>query len=91
MNVDLAEDRPGRLGRTTVRHVASGAVVRRVDTPVEVALNPTAFALWELCDGNTEVGEMVEAVCQLFEVSPEQAVVDVTNGIRQMREAGLIT
>ena len=30
------------------------------------ALNDTAFALWELCDGETAPAEMVAAICTLF-------------------------
>lgn len=91
MNVDFVHDRPVRLGTATVRHSASGAVVRRADTSVEAALNPTAFALWELCDGDTSVAEMVAAICQLFDVSPERATSDVAHGMQQLRESGLIS
>lgn len=82
--------RPLRTSRTAVRESEDGVIVQRTDTPVEVALNPTAYALWELCDGDTTVAEMVAAVCDLFAVTREQAERDVAEGINQMRATGLI-
>ena len=55
-----------------------------------VALNPTAVALWELCDGATEVAEMVEAICILFAVDPAQAQADVESALSDMAAAGVI-
>ena len=56
-----------------------------------VRLNPTAMALWELCDGNTAVDEMVVAVCDLFHVEAEQARADVEAALEDLRASGLIT
>ncbi len=63
-------------------------VVRRPDTTV--ALNPTALALWELCDGRTQVGEMVGAVVELFGVPDEQARSDVEAALSEMRRLGVV-
>lgn len=40
-------------------------------------LNPTALAIWELCDGETTVEEMVTALCELFAADPEVVKRDV--------------
>lgn len=91
MNVRLAQDRPRQLGPCRVRQEAAGTVVQRLDESAEAILNPTAFALWELCDGTTSVAEMVEAVCQLFDINPGKAATDVADGLRQLRHAGLVS
>lgn len=91
MNAGLTQDRPSRLGPCMVRHGPAGTVVQRSDNAAEAVLNPTAFALWELCDGVTSVAEMVEAVCQLFDITADRAVADVADGLRQLRDAGLVS
>ena len=53
-------------------------------------LNPTALALWELCDGSTQPHEMVEAIYELFTVDRAQAAADVERTLHQFTEAGLI-
>lgn len=56
-----------------------------------VRLNPTARALWELCDGATSIDEMVQAVCDLFTIDPERARTDVEAALQDLRVSGLIT
>lgn len=55
-----------------------------------VALNPTALALWELCDGQTAVDEMVAAVTELFGLAPERARADVVTALADMVAVGVI-
>lgn len=81
---------PLRASAASVRTDENGAIVARLSPGAEIALNPTAFALWELCDGETSIAEMVDAVCQLFEVDADQASRDVEEAIKQMRAVGLI-
>lgn len=54
-------------------------------------LNPSARAIWELCDGTTRPDEMVEAICQVFSVSSEQARDDVRRALEQLTDAKLVT
>jgi hypothetical protein len=56
-----------------------------------VSLNPTALALWELCDGSTTTEEMVLAVCELFEVGQPRARDEVSRALADMRAVGLLT
>ena len=87
-------DRLPRLPRRAdvdLERFHQGAVVNPGALPRIVALNPTALALWELCDGQTEVDEMVEAVCDLFAVDPVRARTDVVSALVEMRAAGVIS
>lgn len=89
---DVLPARPLRTSSHPVERWADGAVVvpGTPDAPVALALNPTALALWELCDGQTAVTEMVDAVCVLFAVDPVRARVDVEAALREMVSAGVI-
>jgi len=89
---DLLPVRPIRTSAQPVERWREGAVVvpGPPNPPQALALNPTALALWELCDGRTTVDEMVDAVCVLFEVAPDRARADVETAMREMVSAGVI-
>lgn len=80
--------RPKRADFVTLVRLPDGAVVRRGGQ--DVVLNPTALALWELCDGQTDVEEMVSAVCVLFAIDRERARSDVHHALSELAGAGVI-
>jgi hypothetical protein len=53
-------------------------------------LNPTARAVWELCDGTTTIDELVDAIRQVFSVDRAVAIADVTTVVDQLEAAGLV-
>jgi pyrroloquinoline quinone biosynthesis protein D len=54
-------------------------------------LNPTALAIWELCDGETTVPEMIAAASELFAAAAvEQLKNDVVGVLQQLTSAGLV-
>ncbi len=74
--------------------------LRRPDAPAvlagdrtdagEVELNATAYAIWELCDGETTVEEMVDASAELFDAPEETISHDVQKILRKLDRSGLI-
>ena len=54
------------------------------------ALNPTARAIWELCDGSTTIDEMTDALCQVFDVARANAGADVRDVLEGLVAADLI-
>ena len=54
-------------------------------------LNGTALALWELCDGETTVDEMVEAACALFDGDEQTVRLDIEATVDRFTSAGLLT
>jgi hypothetical protein len=85
----LETARPRQVSPDIAAH-QGGGVFDRAGGPGQVALNRTALALWELCDGHTTVAEMVDAVCLLFDVDRERARQDVASALYSMRTAGVI-
>jgi hypothetical protein len=53
-------------------------------------LNETALALWELCDGETTVEEMVMAATGLFDADADRLQRDVLDALQAMRDRELI-
>jgi hypothetical protein len=54
-------------------------------------LNPTARAIWELCDGYTTVEELATAISEVFLIDPPGARREVAATIRMLRDADLVT
>jgi pyrroloquinoline quinone biosynthesis protein D len=70
-------DTPRR--RASIQVVDRGADAKLVDAsgrPI-LGLNDTALAIWDLCDGDTTVEEMFQAVVSAFPVEPDRAAADV--------------
>lgn len=53
-------------------------------------LNGMALALWELCDGETTVSEMVAAACSLFEGDEDAVRRDIEGALALFTQAGLL-
>ena len=87
---DLLHSKPRRTVETPAERWSGGAVVQPPVQGPPVALNPTALALWELCDGQTAVEEMVQAVSALFALDPLRARADVEAALEDMRATGVI-
>ena len=87
---EAGQSRPLRTHRAAIVKSGEVTVLARPEVGRHVALNPTARALWELCDGETTVNEMIGAICSLFDVTTEQATSDVQAALDQMRDAGVI-
>jgi hypothetical protein len=54
-------------------------------------VNETALALWELCNGENTVAEMVTAICELFGESAAVVVRDVEGTLARFDAAGLLS
>jgi hypothetical protein len=53
-------------------------------------LNEVGARIWQLIDGKTSGGQIVEAIAKEYEVTGEAASKDVTDLLASMAEAGLI-
>ena len=53
-------------------------------------VDDTAVALWELCDGETSVSEMVDAIRLLWKVDIDEATADVVHALRELEANGAI-
>lgn len=53
-------------------------------------LNPASMAIWEACDGLTEIDELAAAIATLSQARPADALQDVMSTVAQFRELGLL-
>ena len=90
MNDIQAGDIPRRGDDLSVRHRDGGAVIVDADGHEVVSLDDTAAALWELCDGETDVEEITDAVCTVWDVDRDVARRDVRRTLAVLRDAGVL-
>lgn len=53
-------------------------------------LNEVGTMIWEIIDGKSSANEISEAVCDAYEVAPEQAGKDTLEFLNTLKEAGLL-
>lgn len=71
---------------------AGDRFVLRLDDARSLAVNESALALWELCDGETDAEEMIDAVTEASAgVEREQASRDVRTTLERLAAADAIT
>jgi hypothetical protein len=53
-------------------------------------VNEVGTLIWELIDARTSVSRIVEAICEAYDVTPDEAAKDVVEFLRSLEAAGLI-
>ena len=53
-------------------------------------LNEIGTVIWGLIDGRKSVSDIVDAVCETYEVEPEVAEKDTCEFLNTLKEAGLL-
>ena len=53
-------------------------------------LNEVGTLVWELIDGQNRVSQIVEAICNKYDITPEEAEKDVIELVGSLKTAGLI-
>jgi hypothetical protein len=90
MTTEVRGRRPLRRTEVWLRQAADeNVVVDRATGGIHV-LNSTAFALWILCDGETEPDEVIDAVSQLTGLPREVVEEDVLRTFGDLERAQLI-
>lgn len=87
---DWSDVRPRRLGQAWVQREGDRTAVFNPDTGVLHLLNPSALAIWELCDGETTASEMAEAIDEVTGLGAETAESDVVAALSSLNDAGLV-
>ncbi|MGI8875103.1 MAG: PqqD family protein [Egibacteraceae bacterium] len=86
----LPTDHPLRRAGFRVEDRGEAVILRDPQRREVLSLNDTALALWELCDGSTSPRQMLDGVCELFDVAREQAAADIERVLDEFTRAGLI-
>jgi hypothetical protein len=91
MNTSVLNKRPMRSADVWLRQTPGETAIYDPSTESVHLLNETALAIWNLCDGETTVEEMVVAICELCNMHREIVVEDVDRILTEFGAAGLLT
>jgi hypothetical protein len=86
----LGSARVSRATSATWREIDGQVVVISVDVHRVRLLNNVGAFVWQRCDGRP-VSELVEALCEQFDVTRDTALRDVLAFVDDMRDRGLVT
>lgn len=84
-----------KKGEFVAREIAGETIIVPIrgqvgDLEAIYNLNAAGSLIWELIDGQTAAGRIVDAVCAEFEVTPEKAREDTLELLGGLEAAGLI-
>jgi len=85
-----------RLRKLGNEYILVGESMALINFNKMITLNETAAFLWEKAaehtasHGSFDASDLCKALCAEYEVSPEQAMTDVTSTISSWLEAGVI-
>jgi hypothetical protein len=81
---------PQRTDDVSVVEKGEGVTLQHGDDPAVFNLNPSAYAIWNLCDGATTLREMAEAIAELTSTTVDAALDEVAAAIEEFRRIGLV-
>lgn len=73
------------------RQIQSEAILVHPQAGKIKVVNEVGALIWQLCDGQHSVAQMVEAVCQQFQVETGQAETDILQFLEALAQRGLIS
>lgn len=80
-----------RLRKLGNEYILVGESMSLINFNKMITLNETAAFLWEeAAKGEFDAGSLCKALCAEYDVTPEQAMTDVTATIDSWKEAGVI-
>jgi len=89
--VSVSTRRPVRKQEVWLRQAEGENVVYDPDSGAVHILNATAVAIWELCDGQTDPREMVDAICGLSGLPNEVVTEDVDRILGEFDRVGILS
>jgi len=73
------------------RDIAGEVVIAERDNTTVRVLNGTASAVWILADGTRQVEDIIDEICNRFDVTRVEARTDAEEFYRQLLNAGLVS
>jgi hypothetical protein len=87
---ERTEGYPRKRGQAWVQRDGNETAVFNPDTGMLHMLNPSALAIWEMCDGETTPTEMAEAIDAVTGLGSDATTADVDTALVNLRDAGLL-
>jgi hypothetical protein len=93
--MDILAKSFGKKGDCVSRVIAGETLIvpvksRGEDVNAIYTMNELGTMIWNLVDGQTRVGRIVEAICSAYDVAPGKATEDIADFLHSLEAAGLI-
>lgn len=85
-----AGSRPSRVGGIRIHRLGGESLLYAPERGVAHALNGSAAAIWELCDGGRTVREITEELARCVARDASELAPDVILGVARLVELGLV-
>jgi hypothetical protein len=80
-----------RSGDIAARQLGDEMIVMSARDSTLFTLNDVGLVIWQAADGRTSLEEIVrEKVCSEFDVTPEEALKDAENFVRELAGHGIL-
>jgi Coenzyme PQQ synthesis protein D (PqqD) len=84
--------RPSQASTVQCQPMPDGsALLYETETATCFSITETARLIWDFCDGDRDVGQIVAMVVNQYDVEPQKAQADVISFIQDLRQKGLIS
>lgn len=95
MRQDIQNRRYSKAEHLVTRRIGGEVIVVPVsrgaaDLEFIYTANETGARIWECLDERKDVSQIIETICQEFDVPPEEAADDVIHFLSTLEQAGLI-
>ena len=95
MTIELKEKVYRQVADVICRQVGSESILVPVrhnvgDLDYIYTLSPVAARVWALLDGERSLGQIVEAICDEYDVEREQAAADVAELVTDLEKVSLV-
>ena len=91
VSLKLGEGRPQRRLELVCRIIEGETVILNREAGVLHRLNPTASFIWECCDGNSGVDDIVARLAKAYEVDFVSCRKDVNEVVLKLESLNLLT
>ena len=83
-------DRPIRSPRVLAQQAEGATVLLSLDEGTYFRLNEVGGLIWDLCDGDHRLVEVVEAISAEFDAAPDQVEADVLSLVEELSAERLL-
>jgi hypothetical protein len=88
---EIAAFRPAQTPGLAAHRESGSLTIEDAAGTRRYAVNATALAVWDLCDGATSAAEMIEAMTSIFDAPPDVVEHDVVSVLDHLASLGLIS
>ena len=88
---DIKDLKPMKVGEFIQKSEDDEGYIVKVSDEKVYELAPIAYYVWEMCDGNRTVTQIIDQISQEANLSPDQVREPIVMVLNELRKASLIT